>query len=228
MKDLILRAAPAALGLVFVSIGACRSPSQRTQSQAPQSSVEVGSTLDASFALSAPDAHTESSASFDDAVAPATSSPVVSDDAGAKETEGHSSQRGPGAGGRDGSSSVEPRRRTSIGHPCKTDDDCAPDGLCGFPGAAHCAARGTCLRSLLRPGMVCAGGAWPGCACDGTYLWPTCGLPAGFYSKPLRHSGPCNASEAVPVPPRPPRKLSPCEASCNGDLMCLMKCQPHR
>lgn len=63
--------------------------------------------------------------------------------------------------------------------------------------------------------------AWP----VARHLFPTWGLPAGFYSEPLRHDGPRNASGAAPVPPRPPRKLSPCEASCNGDMMCLMKCQ---
>jgi hypothetical protein len=225
MKDLILRAAPAALGLVFVSIDACRSPSQRASSQVPQSSVEGESTLDASFALRAPHAPTVNPASFDDALASAVRGPVVADDASAKEAGGPSNPRGQWDGGRSVASSVEPARQTSVGHPCETDEDCIPDGICAFPGAARCAARGTCFRRPTGPENAMA---VPACACNGTYVdLGSFGLPRGFHRKPLLHEGVCNTGDPAP-PARPARKLSPCEASCNGDLMCLMQCPKDR
>src|SRR5579872_1178172 len=146
MKTSMLRAAPAALGLVYVSIGACRGPSQRTASQVPQSPVVVESSPDASLAISAPDAPTEKATAIDEAVARVLGDPVATDDAGANEAGGPPHQRGRWDGGCSVASSVEPLRRAGVGQPCKKNDDCTRGALCGFPGSAHCAARGTCLR----------------------------------------------------------------------------------
>ncbi len=193
-------------------------------SQAPQSSVEVESTLDASLALSAPGAPTENATSIDEAVARVLSDPAVADDAGTKETEGPSNPRGQWDGGSSEASFPEPPRRRRVGEPCNTGDDCGRGADCGFAEAAHCAARGICMRGLVLPrGAACAPVSISilGCACDGTNVPAVCpGLPRGYYSKPLRYRGACMDGGPAAV-----KKLTACTASCNGDLMCLMKCQ---
>ncbi len=71
---------------------------------------------------------------------------------------------------------------------CATDDDCGGDGLCGFPTADGCSAKGTCF---VRPKVECLLFE-PGCACDGTEISIACnGLPTGYEPKPYLHSGPC-------------------------------------
>ncbi len=186
----------------------------------PQSSVEGESILDASLALSAPDTPSEKATPIDEAIARVLSAPGVADDAGAKEVEGPSNPQWTWDGG-----FPEPPRRRSVGEPCNVGDYCGRGADCGFPEAAHCAARGICVRGVvLPPGAACAAGP-PilGCACDGTNIdmAPCPGLPRGYYSKPLRFRGPCMAGGPAAV-----KKLTACEASCNGDLICLMKCQP--
>jgi hypothetical protein len=99
---------------------------------------------------------------------------LVTDDPHPKARTGHSSQRWRWDGARYGSPSPEPPRPTRLGHTCTTDDDCAPDCICGYPGAPHCAVRGTCFPN---PGAFCMAAA-PGCACDGTQVNLVCtGLP---------------------------------------------------
>jgi hypothetical protein len=75
------------------------------------------------------------------------------------------------------------------GKSCTSDADCGL-GICGFPTADMCAAKGTCFPP---PGAVCAAYS-PGCACDGTTTNVICnGLPSGYAPKPLRHAGMCGA-----------------------------------
>jgi hypothetical protein len=78
----------------------------------------------------------------------------------------------------------------SSSHSCVSDSDCPNDGLCGYPEAAACAATGVCFAS---PGAVCEAFS-PGCACDGSQINVACtGLPSGYFSKPLLHTGECTS-----------------------------------
>ncbi len=73
---------------------------------------------------------------------------------------------------------------------CVSDVDCPNNGLCGYPEAAACAATGVCFQS---PGAICNAFS-PGCACDGSQINVACtGLPSGYVSKPLRHTGECTS-----------------------------------
>jgi hypothetical protein len=73
---------------------------------------------------------------------------------------------------------------------CVSDVDCPNNGLCGYPEAAGCAATGVCFAS---PGAVCLAFS-PGCACDGSQINVACtGLPSGYFSKALRHTGECTS-----------------------------------
>lgn len=75
-------------------------------------------------------------------------------------------------------------------HSCVSDADCPNNDLCGYPEAAGCAATGVCFAS---PGAVCLAFS-PGCACDGSQINVACtGLPSGYYSKPLEHTGECTS-----------------------------------
>jgi hypothetical protein len=66
---------------------------------------------------------------------------------------------------------------------------CAASEVCGFPTAQGCSARGTCFPA---PGITCLAYA-AGCACDGTEINITCtGLPGGYVTQPLLHSGTCH------------------------------------
>ena len=56
-----------------------------------------------------------------------------------------------------------------------------------------CAATGQCFPA---PGAVCQAYSI-GCACDGTEINVACtGLPAGYASSPLLHTGPCTGDDA--------------------------------
>jgi hypothetical protein len=71
---------------------------------------------------------------------------------------------------------------------CVTNSDCGPGRLCGFRVADGCTATGACFASAM---PVC-NAVLPGCACDGTFVNTTCnGLPSGYTSKPLLHTGAC-------------------------------------
>jgi hypothetical protein len=73
--------------------------------------------------------------------------------------------------------------------PCATSQECPTGYECGFPQAEACTAKGTCFASS---GVVCQAYS-PGCACDGTIVNVVCnGLPGGYETKPLRHTGLCN------------------------------------
>jgi hypothetical protein len=73
---------------------------------------------------------------------------------------------------------------------CTEDADCPSGARCGFLEADHCSGvEGTCFQSL---GAICNAIA-PGCACDGSFVNVACtGLPNGYASKPLLHTGPCD------------------------------------
>jgi hypothetical protein len=74
---------------------------------------------------------------------------------------------------------------------CMTSADCAAGDVCGFPQADGCSAKGSCFPA---PGAVCRAYS-PGCACDGTEISVVCtGLPSGYLSKPLRHTGVCTSA----------------------------------
>jgi hypothetical protein len=88
-----------------------------------------------------------------------------------------------GASGSSSSSGVGSRS-------CVSDADCPNNDLCGYLEAAGCAATGVCFAS---PGAVCLAFS-PGCACDGSQINVACtGLPSGYYSKPLEHTGECTS-----------------------------------
>jgi hypothetical protein len=73
------------------------------------------------------------------------------------------------------------------GGPCTSNADCGGN-TCGFPASAACGAKGTCFPAEL---IVCQAYA-AGCACDGSEINVTCnGLPNGYETKPLRHTGSC-------------------------------------
>ncbi|MEB2312872.1 MAG: hypothetical protein OZ921_08800 [Sorangiineae bacterium] len=76
---------------------------------------------------------------------------------------------------------------------CTTDQDCPDHGVCGYPSAAACVAKGTCFPA---PGAVCEAFS-PGCACDGSTINMICtGLPEGYVSSPLAYAGPCEDADA--------------------------------
>jgi hypothetical protein len=76
----------------------------------------------------------------------------------------------------------------STGVACAIDSDCANGGVCGYRESDGCSAAGSCFPA---PGAVCLLYS-PGCACDGSEISVACtGLPSGYVSKPLRHTGAC-------------------------------------
>jgi hypothetical protein len=98
---------------------------------------------------------------------------------GASSTGGHG-QGGLATGGAGGGTS------------CVTSNDCASKEVCAFPMQAGCAATGTCVPA---PMAVCQAYS-PGCACDGSTINIVCtGLPNGYVSKPLAHTGMCGTTD---------------------------------
>ena len=76
------------------------------------------------------------------------------------------------------------------GEPCASDTDCANSEICGFPASEACSAQGQCFVSA---GSTCMAFS-PGCACDGTTISVVCnGLPSGYETRPMRHTGTCLA-----------------------------------
>jgi hypothetical protein len=73
---------------------------------------------------------------------------------------------------------------------CSTNADC-PNGACGYPDKAGCAAHKQCFS----PVVACKGGAY--CACDGTTMLDDCG---GRASKPVAHFGSCSDGGELPPP----------------------------
>jgi hypothetical protein len=109
----------------------------------------------------------------------ACSSPVftTADDGGSGSTSsGSAASSGTSSGSTSGS--------------CVSNGDCPNNGVCGYPQTAACAATGECFAS---PGAICNAFS-PGCACDGSEINVACtGLPSGYFSKPLRHTGECTS-----------------------------------
>ncbi len=71
---------------------------------------------------------------------------------------------------------------------CTSTADCPSNEICGFPKTPVCAAVGQCFPA---PQVICNAYS-PGCACDGTEINLACnGLPDGYETKPLRHTGEC-------------------------------------
>jgi len=71
---------------------------------------------------------------------------------------------------------------------CKSTADCTPGLECGFPQTPACTSTGQCF---VAPAVSCLAYS-PGCACDGTEINIACtGLPSGYATKPLRHTGAC-------------------------------------
>ncbi len=74
------------------------------------------------------------------------------------------------------------------GGPCTSNAECTNGQVCGYPEAGGCGVEGTCFPA---PQVVCNAFS-PGCACDGSEISIACtGLPSGYVSKPLRHTGAC-------------------------------------
>ena len=105
------------------------------------------------------------------------------------------------------------------GGACMTDADCGAAQVCGFAEGDACSAQGRCFPA---PGAVCQAYS-PGCACDGTAVNVACtGLPQGYVSKPLAHTGACGDACAAAYP-----CLS--TISCAADADCAelgSKCDP--
>ncbi len=71
---------------------------------------------------------------------------------------------------------------------CSATRDCSGGEVCGFPRIPVCGTKGLCFKPEQIECLVYQAG----CACDGTEISITCnGLPAGYDTKPLRHTGPC-------------------------------------
>jgi hypothetical protein len=71
---------------------------------------------------------------------------------------------------------------------CTSDAQCPSGEACGFLETSGCAATGTCVTATQ---IVCNLYS-PGCACDGAEITVACtGLPSGYVSEPLRHTGAC-------------------------------------
>jgi len=76
------------------------------------------------------------------------------------------------------------------GAACTTSAECGANGICGFEASLACSATGQCFAS---PGATCEAYS-PGCACDGSEINVACnGLPAGYETAPLAHTGVCSA-----------------------------------
>jgi hypothetical protein len=66
--------------------------------------------------------------------------------------------------------------------------DCDGDLVCAYLAADGCSAKGTCVD---KQAATCNAISL-GCACDGSSVNTICnGLPEGYVSKPLRHTGGC-------------------------------------
>jgi hypothetical protein len=71
---------------------------------------------------------------------------------------------------------------------CGSGAACPAGMVCGFPATPACAPVGECFPA---PGVTCNAFS-PGCACDGTEINTACnGLPSGYETQPLRHTGAC-------------------------------------
>jgi hypothetical protein len=74
---------------------------------------------------------------------------------------------------------------------CTKSTDCGSGDVCGFPTADACSAKGQCFAG----GPICNTFA-PGCACDGTTINVACtGLPSGYATAPLAHTGQCDGGK---------------------------------
>jgi hypothetical protein len=72
--------------------------------------------------------------------------------------------------------------------PCGSTADCPAGTMCAFPATPACTTVGECFPT---PGLTCNSFS-AGCACDGTEINIACtGLPSGYETKPLRHTGAC-------------------------------------
>ena len=105
-----------------------------------------------------------------------------------------------GDGGRPGDDAAGPEAGPGDASPesapvsCTTDSDCS-GGLCGFPTAAGCSAKGTCFPN---PGAVCQAYS-PGCGCDARIVNIVCnGLPSGYAPTPILYPEECIVLDATP------------------------------
>jgi hypothetical protein len=77
---------------------------------------------------------------------------------------------------------------SDAGTTCSADSDCLSGHVCGFLETSGCGIEGTCFPA---PEVTCNAFS-PGCACDGSEVNVICnGLPSGYVTKPLRHTGAC-------------------------------------
>lgn len=74
------------------------------------------------------------------------------------------------------------------GDTCSVTKACTGGDVCGFPRVPVCGTEGQCFKRQQVECLVYQAG----CACDGTEISVACnGLPAGYDTKPLRHTGVC-------------------------------------
>jgi hypothetical protein len=77
------------------------------------------------------------------------------------------------------------------GGPCTTSTECPPQYLCGFRWLVPNACSGEQGECFLPSGATCQS-FFPGCACDDTLVNLACnGLPGGYATKPVAHTGVC-------------------------------------
>jgi hypothetical protein len=101
---------------------------------------------------------------------------------------------GPGPDGSTEASTEASTDGSGGGGSCTTSSDCTANEICGFPETPACSATGRCFPP---PGAVCAAYG-PGCGCDGTEVNLICnGLPSGYVTKPLLHTGACTDASAT-------------------------------
>jgi len=88
-----------------------------------------------------------------------------------------------------GTDSGSPQSDSGPGSSCSATKSCPSGMLCGYAESEGCSATaGQCFTM----GAVCNAFS-PGCACDGQTINIACtGLPAGYATAPLAHTGTCD------------------------------------
>lgn len=80
----------------------------------------------------------------------------------------------------------------TVGRPCGTNSDCAPDESCVYPIAAGCSGSPTCQVN----GVPCFHEE-PYCGCNGSIVNVSCATPSGFAPAPVTGPQPVNGTCSV-------------------------------
>jgi hypothetical protein len=143
-----------------------------------------------------------------------TSVPGDERDGSAGDATGSSSGGGSGSSS-SGSSSGTSSGADASGGPCTTDAQCGAGHSCGFAVADGCGAAGSCFATM---GVTCQL-YMAGCACDGSEVNLVCnGLPDGYASRPVLHSGTCQGGLEAGA------DCAPDAGDCAAGLKCCYPC----